>query len=352
MRQFGGFPMSSDKVTIYDIAKEAAVSPATVSRVLSGNVRVSEEKRNAVMAAVNRHHFTPNALAKDLSEESRNIIGIIAADVQNPYYSALIAACQEATYDAGCMVLLCDSGCNLPEEQEQLKMLAAQRVKAVIQIGGRVDDLITDENYANTVTSVTGQIPVVVTGKIDGAVCYRVQIHNSRALKLLMEHLISLGHRKIALVGGRMDVVSTYEKYQKYLEILQQNEIEFNPDYIITGSYGVGDGTEGARKLLSLSDMPTAAIAVNDIVAVGLIQELQRNGLSVPSDISVASYDNTFVSKLVMPHLTTIDYDYRSYGKKLVETALAAANGESVPLIQKIEPTLVVRESTAGSGTL
>lgn len=333
-------------ITIYDIAKEAGVSASTVSRVLTNSANVRKEKKERVQALIDKYNFKPNALAKGLSDTKSHLIGIVSADVRNPFYAALYVACENAARQRGYNVLLCNSLGEGTREIEQLHMLKQQRVDAIIQIGGRVDDDVTDKTFSKEVTDIVSTIPMVVSGKIEGVKCYSVVIDAKEASTLLTQHLLQLGHRKIALVGGRLDVFSTKIKYDTYKEILEKNNIEFREEYIVNGRYDSETGYSGVKKLLGLKEIPTAIIAINDFAAAGVVRGLTELGFKVPEDISVVSYDNTYIADLLTPKLTSIDYDYETFGKKLIDVAIKAAEGEEVSSINPITPHLVVRESS------
>ena len=334
-------------ITIYDIAEEAGVSAATVSRVLTKNANVREEKRKRVQELVDKYNFKPNALAKGLSDTKSKVIGIISADVRNPFYSAVYVACENAARAMGYRVLLCNSLGEGEREMDQLHMLMQQRVDAIIQLGGLADDMETNAEYAKEAGSIASSVPMVVTGKIDGVDCYRVTIDAVEAATLLTEHLIQLGHDRIALVGGRMNVTSTHEKYETYRKILDKHGIPFREEYVVSGGYNHETGYTGVKKLLGLKEIPTAIIAINDFSAAGVMRGITELGFKVPSDISVVSYDNTYITDLLVPKLTSIDYDYEKFGETLVKTAIAALKGEREPGLTPITPRLVVRESSA-----
>lgn len=341
-------PESKDKArTIYDIAKEAGVSAATVSRVLTNNANVRKEKRDKVQNLIEKYNFTPNAMARGLSDTQSKVIGIIAADVRNPYYAEVFVQFREnAARERGYTMLLCNSLGITEREEQHLEMLQQQRVDAIIQLGGRVDDLYTNEEYVQKVKQITPAVPVVVTGKVDNVPCYEVRIDAERATELLMEHLLGLGHEKIAFVGGRMNVASTVVKLQKYKEILEAHQIPYREEYVVEGSYNHETGYFCMNQVLELEDIPSAVIAINDFAAAGVVRSISEHGYRIPQDISVVSYDNTELTELLIPKLTSIDYDYVTFGKKLVDTAIAAATGRKVPRNQAVAPSLVVRESS------
>lgn len=337
-------------VTIYDIAKEAGVSAATVSRVLTSNANVNQDKKDKILKLIQKYDFTPNAMAKGLSDTRSKVIGVIAADVRNPFYSEMFVACEIAAGRYGYMVLLGNSLGDVESEKLQLEKMQEQRVDAVIQIGGRVDDLYSQVSFVEKVNLVTKRVPMVVTGKLDGTPCYEVRIHDTKCMDLIMEHLVGLGHRKIGVIGGRMDILSTFEKYQRYKQLLDQYRIPFRPELIgREGGYDTVTGYTEMKAMLEGGTVPTAVIAVNDFTAAGVMKGIQEAGLRIPDDISVVSYDNTYIAEMMTPSLTSIDYNYQHFGNVLVETAIAAIEGREVPHCQLIEPKLVVRGSTGAA---
>lgn len=334
-------------ITIYDIAKEAGVSPATVSRVLTNSARVRPEKKQKIQELIEKYNFTPNAMARGLSDTRSRVIGIIAADVRNPFYSEVFVACELAARRLGYTVLLCNSLGEAGLERQQLEKLQEQRVDAVIQMGGRVDDLVSNLEYVELVNAMPERIPMVINGKLDGTQCFQVQIDARKTMDLLMEHLIGLGHREIALVGGRADVLSTFEKIQRYKQLLKQNQIPFRPELVQeAGHYNDAGAYAEMNRMLDAGIVPTAVIAINDFSAAGIARSLTEHGYRIPEDISLVSYDNTYIAEMLIPKLTSIDYDYGNLGRKLVETAIGALEGKEIPKLQMLEPTLVVRESS------
>ena len=334
-------------ITIYDIAKEAGVSAATVSRVLTNSANVRREKREKINQLIEKYNFTPNAMARGLADTRSKVIGIIAADVRNPFYAEVFVACELAARMHGYTVLLCNSLGEAELEKQQLEKLMEQRVDALIQLGGRADDLVSDLEYVELVNSLPVKMPMVVTGKLDGTQCYQVQIDAMKSMDLLMDHLIGLGHREIALVGGYAKVLSTFEKIQRYKQILQRNHIPFRPEMVEEhGSYNAASAYVRMNRMLEEGNIPTAVIAINDFSAAGIAQSLTEHGYRIPQDISLVSYDNTYIADVLIPKLTSIDYNYENLGNKLVETAIGVLEGKAIPKLQMLEPTLVVRESS------
>lgn len=275
-------------ITIYDIAREAGVSPATVSRVLTRNAKVRPEKREKVEALIAKYNFKPNVLAKGLADTRTKTIGVLAADVRNPYYASLFVACEQAAREAGYTVVLYNSLGKTENEVELLGKLQQQKVDAIIQLGGRVDDLSSSIEYVELINDVMSTIPVIVTGKLDGTRCHVVRIDSMKAMELLMEHLLGMGHRKIALVGGRQDVLATFEKSQMYKQILRENNIPYDPGLVMDdgGHYDFDTGYRQMSEMLASRRDMTAVIAVNDFTAIGIMRSLNEHGIRIPQDMS------------------------------------------------------------------
>lgn len=331
-------------ITIYDIAKEAGVSPATVSRVLTSKARVSDQKRELVEGIIRKHDFRPNEVARQLSRSTR-ILGLMTADIRNPYYAALAVECEKAAHERGYTVLLCNMFNDRALEDAHLEKLYAQRVEAIIQAGCRVDDLVTDPAYAERVRRVTRTIPFISSGKLDGTDSYSVRINHRESMKLVMERLVSLGHRDIAFIGGERQVQSTHEKLQQYIYLTGTYGLPFREEYIREGDYAEDGGYRCMKELLDTGGAPSAVIAINDYSAIGAMRAAFDRGLSIPGDISIVSFDNTFLAEAVQPRLTSVDYSYAEFGGQLVDTALKVIEKKPVPPLQWISPRLIVRDS-------
>lgn len=337
-------------ITIYDIAKEAGVSASTVSRVITNSANVRKEKKEKVQALIDKYNFKPNALAKGLADTKTRTIGVLAADIRNPFYASLFVECENAARAVDYTVVLCNSLGEMAKEVELLGKLQEQKVDAIIQIGGRADDLVSKVEYVELINQIMAKIPVVVTGKLDGTRCHVVRIDAMKAMEILMEHLLELGHEKIALIGGRKDVLSTFEKHQRYKQILKEHMIEFDPELVAEdGGYDFETGYRQMNEMLDKEVRPTAVIAINDFSAMGVMRSINEHGLSIPQDISVVSYDNTYMAEMAMPKLTSVDYNYEEYGRKLIDTAIAMIEERKTGQLRMVTPTLVVRGSSGSA---
>lgn len=342
-------------ITIYDIAREAGVSASTVSRALRNSGGVSEDKKQRIMEVARKYNFKPSALARGLADSRSKCIGIIVADIRNPYYAELYASCEKAAQDAGYTLMIFNQVNWNREDKEGraeaqiqlLEKMLSMKMEAVIVVDGMAADLISDVVYVEAVNRIMASIPVVITGKLDGTRCRIVRIDHMTSVDLLMEHLLSLGHRRIAMVGGQPDVFSTYEKQLRYKQILRANGIPFDPDLISEdGDYEEADGYRLMNRMFEKGVSMTAVIAVNDPAATGVVRSILEHGYRIPQDISVVSYDNTYISRMMIPRLTSVDYNYDLMGKTLIETAVSTIEGKSGDILQVVEPVLVCGESS------
>lgn len=336
-------------ITIYDIAQEAGVSVATVSRVLTGKAKVSEEKKQRIEEVIRKYDFQPNSMARNLSSTRTSTIGFLTADIRNPYYSRVAVECEQVATERGYSLLICNSFSRLDMEQELLNRLEQQRVNSVILIGGSVDSIMVNEDFADRVNRLCDRMPVVVVGQMEGTDCLSVRIDQAKAMSQVMDYLLELGHRHIVLAGGRSDVRGTAEKRLRFKQMLHRAGIPFKDEYIVEESrYDADGGYACMQKIFQQEKLPSVIIAINDFTAAGIVRALTEKGLSVPGDISVISFDNTFISQVTSPQLTSVDYNYEDFGKKIVTTAIDAIEKKAVQLMPvKVEPTLVIRNSCA-----
>lgn len=335
------------KITIYDIAKEAGVSISTVSRVLTGSSGVRSANREKVQLIIDKYNFRPNALARGLSETKRKVIGIIVPDIRNSFYADLYMACDQIAHNAGYSLFLENSLSRLETELSQLELMEEQRVDAIILVGGRVDDLYSNTEFVEKVNQIATTTPIIIVGKLDGVYCPQIRIDAIKSMDLVMEHLFMLGHEDIAIIGGYNEIAATFEKRQRYKQLLMKNQIGFNNAFCDNyGGYDYNTGYERMNHLFDIGQIPTAVIAINDSAALGIVQSIQEHGLRIPDDISIISYDNSSICSMLNPKLSSIDYNYETFAETIITTTISACNQQDTPPLQLITPSLVIRDST------
>jgi len=182
---------------------------------------------------------------------------------------------------------------------------------------------------------------------LDGSDCYQVNIDQSNAMEEVMEYLIENGHEKIYLLGGRKEVNSTYVKRIRYRSSLRKHGIEFHPEYMMESKdYGIESGYSLMNEIFEMGvELPTAIVAINDFTAIGIMQSIREHNVKMPEDISIVSFDNSFLAATQIPRLTSMGYDYVRFGEALVETAIEAMEEQHPNKLTLIQPELAIRDS-------
>ncbi len=343
--------MRKGEITIYSIAKEAEVSPATVSRVLTKSAPVSPEKRQRVEAVIAKHDYRPSAIARSLNDTKTHTIGIMVADIRNPYYAAMVVACEVEAQKRGYTVVLSSLLNDKELELQHLRKMHSQRVDAIIQLGSSTDDLMISNDFILEVKRISRTVPFVTTGFLPGIEnCYQISVDTEKSIQLVLDYLISLGHKRIALAGGRMDVAATNIMRQQFLYTAGRQGLEYYPEYIVDSPYTVEGGYSCFNELRRRSPkQPTAVVCINDFVAIGFCKAAHEAGLRIPDDLSLVGFDNTYLADFMSPSLTSVDYDYEHYGVVLTSVAIEAINGKNPPQHQKVTPRLIERKSCSFS---
>lgn len=340
--------MAKERANIYTIAKEAGVSPATVSRVLTNNARVSEEKREKVRAVIHKYGYTPNALAQGLSNAKTRTIGLMISDISSPFYSTVATECEKIADKCGYLMMLLTSLGDSELEKRQLRKLYEQQVDAIIIVGGLIDHITVDEEYVEQLNHILETTPIIATGRPAGVRNCKVSLDEGGSMDLVMEYLFGLGHEKIATIGGRKDAKSTLEKRVRYRTMLRQKGIVYREDYVFDSiDYSNQTGYTCMKELLKNPERPTAVVAINDFTAAGVLRAIHDAGLSVPQDISVAAFDNTYLSEALTPMLTSVGANYAEFAKHLVDAAIRASEEGVRPEDYMVPVGISVRNSCA-----
>jgi DNA-binding LacI/PurR family transcriptional regulator len=335
------------KITVYDIAKEANVSPSTVSRILTGSAKVSPKKREIVEELIKKYDFYPNILARSLTKNETKSIGFILPDITNPFFSTVLFETEKQALEKGYTILLGNSMGNNNVESMLLKMFLEKQVDAIVFMGGRINNVANDHALTGELSHVAKSIPIImVNGKnCNCDNCYSVNTNEKIGLTDLIEYLISLGHTKLGILGGHNTVTTSNSKYNIFRKVLNQNGIECNESWIIQSDFSMDGGIEAVNKLLSFNTLPTAIIGINDYVAIGIMRALQDNHFTIPEDISVAGFDGSYLSLVTNPALTTVSQNYENIGKRVIETIIDIASGNSTSKTKTIETKLIIRDS-------
>jgi LacI family transcriptional regulator len=324
-------------VTIGDVAAEAGVSVATVSKVINGRYGVAPATLAKVQAVIEQLGYESSLVARSLRSHRTNVIGILVADIE-PFSAELLkgagAAIRARDYE-----LIVYSGSGHGKDHSGWER------RYVSRLGGTLTDgmiLVTP-----TLVDVSDATPIVAVDPHAGPSSLpSVHSDNLAGAITATGHLIELGHRRIGFLAGRPDLESARKREQGYRDALAAAGIPLDPELIRVGDYDLEMSEAPARQLLSLADRPTAIFAANDLSAIQTMHVARSLGLSIPGDVSVIGFDNIPESALTAPPLTTIDQSIQEMGRRAVELLIDLIEGNAEPPGQVTLPTrLVVRQS-------
>ncbi|WP_163537469.1 LacI family DNA-binding transcriptional regulator [Gracilibacillus sp. YIM 98692] len=339
--------MEHKSITIYDIAKEAQVSSATVSRVIAGNYPVKEETRKKVIDIIHKYDFQPNAVARSLSKKETKMIGFILPDITNSFFSQVFIEAEKYALTKGYTLLLCNSMNNSEMESKYLKILAERQVEGIILMGGRINKALPDVMEVNELSQVMDKMPVLmINGKIDGLDCYSIRTDEAHGIEIIIDHLVSQGHEKIGLIGGIEGITTTDIKVEAYRNALTKYGLPIRDSWQIYSGFDIERGEEAINNLIEVNkeDLPTALIGINDLVIIGALKECRRKKIN---PFAFVGFDNTDLAKNSNPELTTVSHPYKELGENaidlLIQPQLNQKKSENKDIL--MEPYLEVRES-------
>jgi DNA-binding LacI/PurR family transcriptional regulator len=332
---------------ITDVAKEAGVSIATVSRVLNDTgYPVRAETRERVLAAVEKLGFRPNDLARGLLLKKTRTVGLIVPDILNPYYPAISRGVEDVASAALYAVIFCNTDRDAAKSEHYVNALLQKRVDGVIVAGGGTDFSKASQTFAEYETRV------VFIGRSDVG-WPSVQVDNVEAGRTAAGHLALLGHRRIALVTGPTALTSVRDRLAGYRQALADHGLAADAELVREGDFAERSGYEAASALLELPAPPTAIFAANDRMAIGALAAAVDRGVRVPRDLSIVGCDDIPLASYSRPALTTVAmpvYDMGASAMRLMLERLEAPAGESgagEPPVIRLQTDLVIRASSA-----
>ncbi len=336
--------MARTAVTIKDVAREAHVSVATVSRALNGHENVAEAVRELVVATAQRLRYQPHAAARSLSSRRTQTIGVVLPDLHGEFFSELIRGI-DSVARARRQHLLVSSYHGHPQEQGEA--LRAMR--------GRVDGLLVLSPYADQPGFLRDNLPtsvpvVLLNTRLDDSSYPVLSIDNHRGAVAMVEHLVGCGHRRIAFIRGPEDNFDAQERLRGYREAMQQAGLaQDTTEY--PGDFSESSGYRAGQQLLA-AGLPDAVFAANDMMALGCLFALNEAGVSVPQDVGLAGFDDIPLARFVHPPLTTMRVSIAGLGEQAMTSLLDAieSEGERVPPSAMLVPELNVRTSSVGEG--
>lgn len=327
---------------IKDVAREAGVSTATVSHVINNTKHVTDVTREKVLRAIKRCNYYANANARSLASGRSNIIGLLVSDISNPFFPELVKSIEDAAFERGYSVILVNTNYDANRAADDVRRLIELKVAGVALMTTELDLLLIDELASR-------QVPVVLHNVgITGAHMSDVLVDYAAGIEQAVQHLVSLGHRRIAHIAGPGRFRSAVIRREAFLGSLARHLPDEPTPAIYEADFKFDGGRRAAEEILAAVNFPTGVIAANDMMALGAMHELKAAGLIIPRDISIVGFDDITFASLSEPPLTTVCSPRIEIGRKAIEALMATIKesrrpGEEV----RVGTYLVSRGTTA-----
>ncbi|SHJ26442.1 transcriptional regulator, LacI family [Propionispora hippei DSM 15287] len=334
---------NGNAATIKDVARQAGVSIATVSRILNGSAGVSPALTERVQQAVDALGYQPNAVARALKVKESHSIGLIIPDIENPFFPALVRGVEDMARSHDYAVILCNSDGVGSEEERYIRLLHGKQVDGVIFTGGANSD-----SSMELLASLP--IPAVSLDRQSKRVhMSSVVVDNVYGAALAVRHLVELGGRRIAFIGGSPQLSVAAERFKGYGQVLAEYGLPLDEGLILHGDFTYDSGYQNAWLLLEKEREFDAVFAANDMIAIGVIECLAARGIRVPQDVRVAGYDDIRLAGWYKPALTTVRQPVYEMGQEAVRMLLHLLGSSAQEMVEKrFRPELIVRQSTGG----
>lgn len=327
-------------ITIRDVAKQAGVSVATVSRVLN-NASSSEKARLAVQRAVAQLGYHPNANAQALALQNTDTIGVVVTDVTDPFFAILVKAVDKVAEEHEKTILIGIGYHNAEKERKAIETLLRKRCSCLVVHS----KALTDDELQDYLQRIPGM--VVINRLVSGYENRCVSLDNQKGTFLATETLIHLGHKNIGYIGSTHQITDETDRLKGYLTALQHYRIEPEPHFITHSTPDFEGGENAMINLLSYNSNLTAVVAYNDGMAAGAISVLSENNIIVPKQFSIIGFDDMPIARYLIPKLTTIRYPIDLMANYAANLALSLVdNTIDTPTHLQFNPTLVKRFST------
>lgn len=327
--------------SIKDIARIAKVSSSTVSRALQNSPLISRSTSERIHSIAKESGYRASAIARGLVTQRTKTIGVVVTTIADPFVSEVVNGIEDCGNDHGFSVFLANSNADPQRETKVVHSFSERRVEGVVVTSSRVGAL-----YRPLLSEM--RIPIVlVNNQHPGEFVNSVMIDNVKGSSDVTNHLIQLGHRRIAYLGDRFGYQSDTERFTGYRQALEGAGYPFLPELVVHGDGKCEGGMTAVEALFNLPKPPTAIFCYNDMTALGALHQLRVLKLRVPEDVSVVGFDDLFIASYTQPPLTTVRQPRRVMGRLAMESLLKLISGEDSAITIKVPAELIVRESSA-----
>ncbi len=325
-----------------DVAERAGVSVTTVSHVINDTRPVSEALRDKVRVAMVELGYQPNTLARSLRRGETHTIGIIVPDSANPFFAEVARGVEDASFECGYSVILCNTDNDLEKERLYTSLLVKKQVDGILFVAAGL-------SAENIQALQAREMPLVLVDRqVAGVDVDSVLTDNARGGWLATQHLIDLGHCRIGCVIGPSDLTPSAARSFGYRKALDEAGIQVDEALIVRGDFQYESGYEAASQLLSIPEPPSAIFACNDLMAVGVLSSALERGIQIPGELSVVGFDDVRLAVYANPPITTVKQPKYEMGVLAAQMLLERMHEPALkPRTELLETRLVVRHSTA-----
>lgn len=333
-------------VTLKDIAKKSGLSVSIVSRVLnrqSEKYRISSDTTRKVLKTARELNYRPNQLARGLRLKKTHTLGLIAPDLSNPFFAAIIKSAQSVAHQFGYTLVVCDTDEDLQLEIEHVNMLHSKGVDGLIV-------LPVGQRSSHFDFLVKQSVPLVIVDRVlDHIVSNTVVVDNRSGAREAVEHLIAYGHRRIAIIQGLPGTYTSEGRVQGYLDAFAAHRIPVDDSLIVGKDFRKQSGYVETKLLLGRRNRPTAIFAAGDLITLGALEAIAEEGLEVPRDLSIVAFDDVESAEFFRCPITVVAQPKEMIGevavKLLIDQMKSPARHETRQIVLK--PDLIIRESVA-----
>ena len=328
--------------TMKDVAEKAGVSTATVSRALMNPEKVSAATRKKVEEAVIAVGYSPHAMTRSARRNESRTILVIVPDICDPFFSEIIRGIENVAADQGYLVLIGDCAHQNSQENAFLNLMMTRQIDGMVLLGSQVPFETSPEEQRNLP-------PMVMANEFAPELeLPTVHIDNLTAAFEAVNHLLKLGHSRIACIAGPQDMPLCHYRLQGYIQALRRNGITLDPHYIVRGDFTFDAGSRALKQLMALPKPPDALFCHSDIMALGAMAQAKLMGLRVPKDLSLIGFDDIELSRYSDPQLTTVAQPRFSIGREAMNLLLEQLQGKPVNSGSRLlDFELKIRGSTA-----
>jgi LacI family transcriptional regulator len=332
----------NDVTTIYDIALEAGVSISTVSRVLNNPDKVHLKTRKKIQDIVHRCNYVPNAIARGLVSNSLKAIGILTSDILNYHFAYTASTLENLFFKWGYSAILCNTGNKSEKKKDYIHILAEKKVDGLILVGS----VFTGIEIEATIKKYMPHTPIVVANSsLDLPNVHYVLIDHDHGLDLAVRHLKEKGHSRIRFVNTST-TYNSRRKVQGFYRAMEKNDFGADKDLVINASFGLEGANKVIDETIEAGKGISALIFADDNSAFCAVRHLKERGLSVPADMAVIGYDNSFYSLYAAPPLTSIDTRNETFATLVANMLHDLLEGKEVGSSVILTPGIVIRSST------